>query len=107
MNVSLFHFDPESVSAGFVVLFFGGWLNTLFVLYSKSFLPIGRPISWIFLAILLSLFTLYFLKFLVKYIHVRYDNNFPKILFFKSLYDLDVTKDYRKDILNISLNNSN
>ena len=107
MNVSLFHFEPKTVSPVFVVLFFGGWLNTLYVLHSQSFLHIGRPIYLIFLAILLSLFTLYFFRFLVKYIHVRYDNNFPKILFFKSFYDLDVTKDYRKDILNISLNNSN
>ena len=107
MNVSLFHFDTKSVSAVFVVLFFGGWLNTLFVLHSKSFLHFGRPIYLIFLAILLSLFTLYFFRFLVKYIHVKYDYNFPKTIFFKSLYDLDVGKDYRKDILNISLNNSN
>jgi hypothetical protein len=107
MNVSLFHFNPKSLSTVFIILFFGGWLNTLFVLYSKSFLPVGSPYPLIFLAILLSFFTLYFFRFLMKYVHVRYDNNFPKILFFKSLYELDVTKDYRKDILNISLNNSN
>jgi len=98
-KVNLLLSDVKSIMIW--LLFLGGFMN---VLTSPD---LNYIIELLVFAGILAYLTVVIYKFIMKYVLIKYDFNFPNIKSFTWIFNLDFQNDLKKDILNISSYNVN